>query len=134
LGRDIDRNKFTKERLPALLASAKKFLCDLTQYEPDSKFDVIRVYGDASPQTVCKVSVIQPSDPNTAPDIKTAYCDNSYREGDGPFQADVTALARLRFPQLDRSYSASFHESAERPFQPPIDFTGAGRQQIIMPP
>ena len=42
---DNDRAIFNKERLPKLLASAKAFLCGLSKYEPDDKFDVAGLFN-----------------------------------------------------------------------------------------
>jgi hypothetical protein len=53
------RLEFVQNRLPALLRSAKEFLCDVASFDVDAHFDVIRFFGDDR-DTVCTVTIIQP--------------------------------------------------------------------------
>jgi lecithin:cholesterol acyltransferase len=62
-----DRSSFIQNQLPGLLASANKFLCNVAEYDVDTKFPgkVMRFYGNKT-DTVCTVIMTQPrrsSDP-----------------------------------------------------------------------
>jgi hypothetical protein len=74
----IDRPKFTAERLPELLRSARDFACGVSHYRPEKKFDVVWVSGIRR-NTVCEVTIKQPTTPGAPATIDTKICD----EGDG---------------------------------------------------
>jgi hypothetical protein len=94
LSPSISRDKFVKERLPTLLASAKTFLCGLSRYEPENdNLDVTRIYGNKLP-TVCKVVVVQPARLADAPTISRENCDdNDSGNGDGTVPSWVASEA-----------------------------------------
>lgn len=54
-----ERESFIKGELPKLLGSAEQFLCDVANYDVDSRFDVIHVSGFDQP-TICKIIFEQP--------------------------------------------------------------------------
>jgi hypothetical protein len=78
LSEEIDRQKFLNEKLPGLLASAEGFLCDIGRFQPDQKFDVVRISGEQR-ATICKVVISQPSSPGGLATVKPEIC----QDGDG---------------------------------------------------
>ena len=81
-----------KERPPTLLASAKSFLCDLADYEPDKKFDVVRFYGNNN-RTLCRITVVLGVDRSATTSIKLHYCDDD-GSGDGTVPSWVAAESK----------------------------------------
>jgi hypothetical protein len=81
LAADIDRDKFMAQRLPDLLRSAKSFLCDLGHFQPDQKFDVVRIYG-ANRSTICRVVINQPASTGVAATVTAEICKDD-DQGDG---------------------------------------------------
>lgn len=69
------RDQFIDKELPALLSEAKGFLCDIANYDIDSKFEVIRLAGIAQ-DTICKIRF-------KAPGYDGTVTDDDYCEGDG---------------------------------------------------
>jgi pimeloyl-ACP methyl ester carboxylesterase len=134
----IPRDKFVKEQLPSLLASAKTFLCGLAKYEPeDDNLDVTRVYGNKLP-TVCKVVIIQPVRRDEVPTIETQRCDeNDNGNGDGTVPTWIASevarsttdktrpvtkghadlLGSPKFISYLRSYGNELHRELQRRYQ-----------------
>jgi pimeloyl-ACP methyl ester carboxylesterase len=103
LGQGIDRAKFTSEKLPGLLEAARKFHCELRHYQPDAKFDVVRVSGNGS-QTICSVMVNQPATAGGEVSVEPRLC----KEGDGTVPKWVAAEDRRTKADKGRS-SAKGH-------------------------
>jgi pimeloyl-ACP methyl ester carboxylesterase len=82
LASDINRSKFMAERLPTLLKSAEKFLCDLSRFQPDQKFDVVRIYG-ANRSTICRVVINQPESGGASATVTPDICSSEDDQGDG---------------------------------------------------
>jgi hypothetical protein len=68
-----ERSEFVQNRLPALLQSAKDFLCDVGSFDVDSRFDVVNFFGDDK-ETVCTVTITQPQNARSAFDIRAGKC------------------------------------------------------------
>jgi hypothetical protein len=81
LGPDIDRSKFMTEKLPLLLRSAKDFLCDLGRFQPDRKFDVVRIYG-GNRTTICGVVINEPAAADAGATVTPEFCRDD-DQGDG---------------------------------------------------
>jgi hypothetical protein len=52
---DGEREQFVRNELPQLLEEAKQFLCDVANYDLDSKFKVIHISG-FDQDTICRIS------------------------------------------------------------------------------
>lgn len=81
LGAGLDRSKFMTEQLRPLLQSAKGFLCDLGRFQPDQKFDVVRIYG-GSRQTICSVVINEPTTADAGATVTPEFCRDD-DQGDG---------------------------------------------------
>ena len=67
------REKFLQHRLPELLGSAKRFLCDVGNYDVDSHFSVTRV-ASRNYDTVCVVNVYQPDSSEQPFKVESERC------------------------------------------------------------
>ena len=88
-----------------LLASAKAFLCDIANYEPDSRFNVTRIYGN-NDRTICKVVVVQPDKHDELPTLEKQYCDDNGR-GDGTVPMWIAAEDKRPSADADKARPAA---------------------------
>ena len=77
----MERETFLNEKLPKLLDSAEKFLCDVGSYRPEERFDVLRFVGDRQ-KTICLITLTQPTQSGQPYSIKEETC-----PGDGTVPA-----------------------------------------------
>lgn len=105
LGPSMDRAKFMSERLPGLLRSARDFHCELRDYQPDEKFDVVRISGSGV-RTVCSVTIVQPSTADGQATVEPVSC----QEGDGTVPKWVAAEdRRSKADKIRNSARAHMH-------------------------
>jgi hypothetical protein len=134
LGPDIDRGKFMAEKLPQLLRSAKNFLCDLGHFQPDLKFDVVRIYG-GNRSTICGVVINEPTSAEVGATVTPEICHDD-DQGDGTVPkwvaseekystADKIRMSEQSHMQLAgspeflaylRSYKAELHRELQKKY------------------